>query len=158
LKATGVIGIWPANSVGDDIEVLANEESNAPVCKFHGLRQQLDTCDATCVCQRDFVTPKGSISTMWPDDSDAFVCEPDSPDVWFMHMAQPDGTYLPMIWHDVGFPETLRRKALPLQPMPVRMVRKDGCSSHLQIMLQPMTDCRAIEEMLLSAVPEYYED
>jgi len=59
LKATGVVGIWPCNSVGDDIEVYANEERNEPVCKFYGLRQQLDTGDATCICQSDFIAPKG---------------------------------------------------------------------------------------------------
>nr|UKS50369.1 B12-dependent methionine synthase [Alexandrium pacificum] len=59
LKATGVVGIWPANSVGDDIEVYANEQRDKPICKFYGLRQQLDMGETTYWCQSDFIAPKG---------------------------------------------------------------------------------------------------
>merc|ERR1719436_469085 len=47
LQATGVVGIWPANSVGDDIEVYTNEKRDQVACKFYGLRQQLDMGEST---------------------------------------------------------------------------------------------------------------
>merc|ERR1719387_3262595 len=47
LKATGVVGVWPANSVGDDIEVYTDDDRNTVSCKFYGLRQQLDTGEST---------------------------------------------------------------------------------------------------------------
>jgi 5-methyltetrahydrofolate--homocysteine methyltransferase len=59
LKACGVVGIWPANAVGDDIEVYQNEQRDTPCQTLYGLRQQLDTGDSTYTCQSDFVAPKG---------------------------------------------------------------------------------------------------
>merc|ERR1712217_197688 len=70
LKASGVVGIWPANSVGDDIEVYANENRDKVVCKFYGLRQQLDMGESTYWCQSDFIAPKG----VAPDYIAAFAC------------------------------------------------------------------------------------
>jgi len=58
LNASGVVGIWPANSVGDDIEVYANENRDEVKCKFYGLRQQLDMNESTYWCQSDFIAPK----------------------------------------------------------------------------------------------------
>ncbi|MBL4889272.1 MAG: methionine synthase, partial [Candidatus Lindowbacteria bacterium] len=40
LKAKGVFGVWPANSVGDDIEIYANEDRSQVVGTFRTLRQQ----------------------------------------------------------------------------------------------------------------------
>ena len=40
LQANAVIGLFPANSVGDDIEVYANENRDELKTKFHSLRQQ----------------------------------------------------------------------------------------------------------------------
>merc|ERR1712217_321473 len=59
LKASGVLGIWPANAVGDDIEVYSNENRDKVTCKFYGLRQQLDMGEKTYWCQSDFIAPKG---------------------------------------------------------------------------------------------------
>ena len=48
LRARGVYGLWPANSVGDDVEVYAPESTHLPydkrtiIAKFHFLRQQWD--------------------------------------------------------------------------------------------------------------------
>mmetsp|Transcript_69181 Transcript_69181/g.156889 ORF Transcript_69181/g.156889 Transcript_69181/m.156889 type:complete len:1274 (+) Transcript_69181:67-3888(+) len=70
LQASGVVGIWPANSNGDDIEVYANEKRDSVVCKFYGLRQQLDMGETTCWCQGDFIAPKG----VAPDYIAAFAC------------------------------------------------------------------------------------
>jgi 5-methyltetrahydrofolate--homocysteine methyltransferase len=59
LKATGVIGVWPANSVGDDIEVYTDESRGKAAFKFYGLRQQLDIDAKEYWCQGDFIAPKG---------------------------------------------------------------------------------------------------
>eukprot|EP00932_Pfiesteria_piscicida_P018657 SRR837773.5509.p1 GENE.SRR837773.5509~~SRR837773.5509.p1 ORF type:complete len:456 (-),score=132.01 SRR837773.5509:132-1499(-) len=59
LKASGVAGIWPANTVGDDIEVYTNDKRDEVACKFYGLRQQLDIGESEYWCQSDFVAPKG---------------------------------------------------------------------------------------------------
>jgi 5-methyltetrahydrofolate--homocysteine methyltransferase len=40
LKARGVYGFWPANSVGDDVIVYADEQRSRELCRFHMLRQQ----------------------------------------------------------------------------------------------------------------------
>jgi 5-methyltetrahydrofolate--homocysteine methyltransferase len=72
LHATGVIGIWPANQVGDDIEVYPNEKRDTPCHKFYGLRQQLDIGESTYFCQSDFVAPKD----VAPDYISAFACTP----------------------------------------------------------------------------------
>ncbi|MDB5336078.1 MAG: methionine synthase [Planctomycetaceae bacterium] len=46
LRARGVYGLWPANSVGDDVEVYSPESAHLPydkrtiIAKFHFLRQQ----------------------------------------------------------------------------------------------------------------------
>ncbi len=40
LTASAVVHIWPAHSVGDDLEVYADESRSQVVGRFHGLRQQ----------------------------------------------------------------------------------------------------------------------
>ncbi|HWQ85304.1 methionine synthase [Brevundimonas sp.] len=39
--ARGVIGFWPANAVGDDIAVYADESRTDEIARFHTLRQQI---------------------------------------------------------------------------------------------------------------------
>lgn len=70
LSASGVVGIWPANAVGDDIEVYTNENRDEVKCKFYGLRQQLDMSESTYWCQGDFIAPKG----VAPDYIASFAC------------------------------------------------------------------------------------
>merc|ERR1719235_412506 len=70
LSACAVVGIWPANSVGDDIEVYADEKREIPTHKFYGLRQQLDMGEKLCCCQSDFIAPKG----VAPDYIAMFAC------------------------------------------------------------------------------------
>ena len=41
LTARAVIGFWPANSVGDDIEVYADEKRRKVLATIHTLRQQM---------------------------------------------------------------------------------------------------------------------
>jgi len=60
LTAKGVVGIWPANSVGDDIEVCAADGSGKKLGAFHSLRQQEEREDTTYFALSDFVAPKAS--------------------------------------------------------------------------------------------------
>lgn len=39
LKLTAILGFYAANSVGDDVEVYADESRTEVLCKFAGLRQ-----------------------------------------------------------------------------------------------------------------------
>jgi 5-methyltetrahydrofolate--homocysteine methyltransferase len=59
--ARAVIGFWPANAVGDSIEVYADEARTATVGHFHFLRQQLEK-PATQAnhCLADYVAPRDS--------------------------------------------------------------------------------------------------
>jgi 5-methyltetrahydrofolate--homocysteine methyltransferase len=41
LRANGVVGFWPANSVGDDIELYTDERRTGQVGTIHTLRQQM---------------------------------------------------------------------------------------------------------------------
>ncbi|MEX2463032.1 MAG: methionine synthase [Balneolaceae bacterium] len=40
ITANGVVGLFPANSVGDDIEIYSDESRSKVVTRFHALRQQ----------------------------------------------------------------------------------------------------------------------
>ena len=40
-KASAALGFWPANAVGDDVHVYADETRDKPIAVVHGLRQQL---------------------------------------------------------------------------------------------------------------------
>ena len=68
LEARAVVGLFPAQRVGDDLEVLAGD---GEACTVHGLRQQFQKKDGRPnVCLSDFVAPKGSGLT---DHIGAFV-------------------------------------------------------------------------------------
>jgi 5-methyltetrahydrofolate--homocysteine methyltransferase len=59
LTARAVIGFWPANAVGDDIEVYGTEGENAPVATIHCLRQQMPKSGKRAnMCLADFIAPK----------------------------------------------------------------------------------------------------
>ncbi|MFL6078934.1 MAG: methionine synthase [Ornithinibacter sp.] len=59
LTARGVVGIFPANGVGDDIEVYADEARTTVLTTLHGLRQQGQHREGvTSKCLSDFVAPK----------------------------------------------------------------------------------------------------
>ncbi len=61
IKANGVIGIWPANSVGDDIELYGDETRSRSIGTFYQLRQQEKKQGATALlCLSDFIAPKES--------------------------------------------------------------------------------------------------
>lgn len=59
LEARGVIGFFPANSVGDDIEVYTDDSRTNVVKTLHNLRQQdLKKGAQPNYCLSDFVAPK----------------------------------------------------------------------------------------------------
>ncbi len=63
LTASGVIGLYPANSVGDDIEIYTDETRSKVAMTWYGLRQQaektaLDGVMRPSRCLADFVAPK----------------------------------------------------------------------------------------------------
>ena len=59
LKARAVIGFWPANAVGDDIEVYGLDGENAPITTIRCLRQQMPKSGKRAnMCLADFVAPK----------------------------------------------------------------------------------------------------
>ena len=61
LQANGVVGLFPANSVGDDVAVYADESRAQPLATFHFLRQQaVKPEDRANHCLADFVAPKSS--------------------------------------------------------------------------------------------------
>ncbi len=65
LQAHGVIGLYPANAVGDDIAFYADEARGEPVMTWHGLRMQserpvIDGVKRPNRCLSDFVAPRGA--------------------------------------------------------------------------------------------------
>ncbi|PRY54868.1 methionine synthase (B12-dependent) [Knoellia remsis] len=59
LRASGVIGLFPANSVGDDIEVYADESRSSVLTTLHTLRQQGQHREGVPNrAMSDFVAPK----------------------------------------------------------------------------------------------------
>jgi 5-methyltetrahydrofolate--homocysteine methyltransferase len=61
LTANGVYGLWPANSVGDDIEIYAGESRERVLMTWHNLRQQNEKpAGNPNQCLADFVAPKDS--------------------------------------------------------------------------------------------------
>ncbi|GAX83119.1 hypothetical protein CEUSTIGMA_g10545.t1 [Chlamydomonas eustigma] len=61
VKLNAVVGIYPANSVGDDIEVYEDESRSVVKGKMYGLRQQAEKDnEEPYLCLSDFVAPKGS--------------------------------------------------------------------------------------------------
>jgi 5-methyltetrahydrofolate--homocysteine methyltransferase len=59
--ARAVHGLWPANAVGDDIELYEDESRSSVLTTFHMLRQQMDKpANQYCHSLADFIAPKGS--------------------------------------------------------------------------------------------------
>eukprot|EP00916_Digyalum_oweni_P024334 GHVL01040228.1.p1 GENE.GHVL01040228.1~~GHVL01040228.1.p1 ORF type:complete len:544 (+),score=125.78 GHVL01040228.1:897-2528(+) len=57
LTCNAKIGIWPCNSVGEDIEVYSNDKETLGY--FRGIRQQDDQIDGPLLNLSDFIAPKG---------------------------------------------------------------------------------------------------
>ncbi|XP_072265288.1 methionine synthase isoform X1 [Pyxicephalus adspersus] len=67
IEACGIVGIWPAQSVQDDIFLYAEKEdvphSSKPIAIFRGLRQQAEKDSASTdpyYCLSDFIAPQES--------------------------------------------------------------------------------------------------
>ena len=61
LTANGVVGFWPANSVGDDIELYIDESRKTPFVTLHTLRQQMARDPSRPnLALADFIAPKDS--------------------------------------------------------------------------------------------------
>ncbi|HWA86073.1 MAG TPA: vitamin B12 dependent-methionine synthase activation domain-containing protein [Opitutus sp.] len=59
--AKAVIGFWPANAVGDSVELYADESRTRVIERFHFLRQQLEKpADQFNHCLADFIAPRDS--------------------------------------------------------------------------------------------------
>ena len=69
------IGIWPANAIGDDIEVYRDESRDAILATFRCLRRQQESASkkdaGTQFCLADYVAPKSSANQ---DYLGAFAC------------------------------------------------------------------------------------
>jgi len=71
IRARGVYGFWPANTVGDDIVVYKDDARAAILVRFHMLRQQQLMADGRPnLSLADFVAPKDSFA---PDYIGAFA-------------------------------------------------------------------------------------
>jgi len=72
LRARAVIGLFPANAVGDDIEVYRDESRDQVLTTFHNLRKQgRQPAGKYNECLADFVAPKADGK---PDYIGAFAC------------------------------------------------------------------------------------
>jgi 5-methyltetrahydrofolate--homocysteine methyltransferase len=60
-RANAVVGFWPANSEGDDIQVFGDEARTKPIATLHTLRQQLTRREGRAnVALADFIAPRAS--------------------------------------------------------------------------------------------------
>jgi 5-methyltetrahydrofolate--homocysteine methyltransferase len=63
IRGVAAVSFYPANSVGDDIEIYTDESRTTVAKVFHGLRQQAEKeveSDEPYYCLSDFVAPKSS--------------------------------------------------------------------------------------------------
>ena len=61
IRARGVYGIFPANRVGDSLELYTDENRTQVLTTYHMLRQQMDKTDGSPnYSLADFIAPKGS--------------------------------------------------------------------------------------------------
>ena len=67
LQANAVIGFWPANSVGDDIELYSDENRDKVFTRIHTLRQQSEKAkEQPYYALSDFIAPKETgIADYW---------------------------------------------------------------------------------------------
>jgi 5-methyltetrahydrofolate--homocysteine methyltransferase len=67
LTARGVANIWPANAVGDDVRVFADESRSDTLATFHTLRQQMTRTAGgrANIALSDFVAPVDSGIADW---------------------------------------------------------------------------------------------
>ncbi len=60
VKASGVVGFWPAHRDGDDVVLFADEKRGKEIARLHTLRQQIDKGEGkTNFALADYIAPKG---------------------------------------------------------------------------------------------------
>ncbi len=65
LEARGICAMFPANSVGDDIEVYTDESRTKVLKVLHNLRQQTEKPKGFNYCLSDYIAPKESGKADW---------------------------------------------------------------------------------------------
>lgn len=65
MKARGICGLFPANSVGDDIEVYTDDTRTTVRKTLHHLRQQTEKTKGPNYCLADYIAPKVSGKLDW---------------------------------------------------------------------------------------------
>ena len=60
LTPRGVVGLFPANRIGDDVAIYRDERRDEVLLVSHHLRQQTEKSDFPNYCLADFVAPKSS--------------------------------------------------------------------------------------------------
>jgi len=66
LRADGVVGLFPAQAAGDDVEIFENEDRGRVRTVLHGLRQQFEKAPGRPnLCLADFVAPQDSGRPDW---------------------------------------------------------------------------------------------
>ena len=65
LEARGMCAMFPANSVGDDIEVYTDESRTEVLKVLHNLRQQTEKPNGFNYCLSDYIAPKESGKADW---------------------------------------------------------------------------------------------
>jgi 5-methyltetrahydrofolate--homocysteine methyltransferase len=68
VKAQAVIGFWPANAMGDDIEVYGDDRRGKPIAMLHTLRQQIAREPGRTrahAALADFIAPKDTGVADW---------------------------------------------------------------------------------------------
>ncbi len=73
LSARAVYGFFPANAIGDDVELYTDESRSKVLTRFHFLRQQMDKpADQFNHCLADYVAPRNGTHSL-PDHLGAFA-------------------------------------------------------------------------------------
>ncbi|WP_299019264.1 methionine synthase [uncultured Photobacterium sp.] len=65
IRANGVCGLFPANNIGDDIEIYTDESRTEVKTVLRGLRQQTRKLKGANYCLSDYVAPKESGKMDW---------------------------------------------------------------------------------------------
>ena len=78
LTARGVYGFFPANAVGDDVELYTDDSRTQVLTTFHFLRQQMEKPEGQFNhCLADFIAPKAlqpsTVTSQLPDYLGAFA-------------------------------------------------------------------------------------
>ncbi len=74
IEPRGVYGLFPANRIGDDVELYTDESRTKVLETFHFLRQQIEKTDGTPNwCLADFIAPKRADGILPADYIGAFA-------------------------------------------------------------------------------------